>query len=137
VIENTPDNEIYRGDLYHRRPAESWSQGRVTLLGDAAHPTMPAFGQGAGMAIEDGAVLARDLGSVRDLQEADAVAGAFKTYEDKRIPRTSAIVNRARRMADVCKWKRRPALALRDAVISAVPESLWLRTYEHEHTYQL
>jgi 2-polyprenyl-6-methoxyphenol hydroxylase-like FAD-dependent oxidoreductase len=137
VIENTPDEQIFRGDLYHRRPVKSWSQGRVTLLGDAAHPTMPAFGQGAGMAIEDGAVLARELVAAGDLQGADAVASAFRRYEEQRIPRTSAIVNRARRMAELCKWKRRPALALRDTTLSAIPESLWLRTYEHEHTYRL
>lgn len=137
VIENTPDEQIFRGDLYHRRPAKTWSQGRVTLLGDAAHPTMPAFGQGAGMAIEDGAVLARELGAVKDLGDAGGVTAAFQGYEGKRIPRTSAIVNRARRMAEICKWKRGPALALREAVISAVPESRWLKTYEHEHTYQL
>jgi 2-polyprenyl-6-methoxyphenol hydroxylase-like FAD-dependent oxidoreductase len=137
VIEATPEDQIYRGDLYHRRPAKNWSEGRVTLLGDAAHPTMPAFGQGAGMAIEDAAVLARELSSVGDLRGADAVAAAFRGYEERRIPRTSGIVNRARRMADMCKWGSKPGVALRTAVISAVPERLWLRTYEHEHTYQL
>jgi 2-polyprenyl-6-methoxyphenol hydroxylase-like FAD-dependent oxidoreductase len=137
VIENTPDDQIYRGDLYHRRPVKTWSEGRVTLLGDAAHPTMPAFGQGAGMAIEDGAVLARELGSAGDLQSADDVAAALRRYEEKRIPRTSAIVTRARRMAELCKWKKKPALAVREAVVSAIPESTWLKTYEHEHTYQL
>jgi 2-polyprenyl-6-methoxyphenol hydroxylase-like FAD-dependent oxidoreductase len=109
----------------------------VTLLGDAAHPTMPAFGQGAGMAIEDGAVLARELGAVQDLGDASGVTQAFQRYEGKRIPRTGAIVNRARRMAEICKWRKGPVLALREAVISAIPESRWLKTYEHEHTYQL
>jgi 2-polyprenyl-6-methoxyphenol hydroxylase-like FAD-dependent oxidoreductase len=137
VIENTPDEQIFRGDLYHRRPAKTWSQGRVTLLGDAAHPTMPAFGQGAGMAIEDGAVLARELGAVSDLGDAGGVTQAFQRYEGKRVPRTGAIVNRARRMAEICKWRKGPVLALREAVISAIPESRWLKTYEHEHTYQL
>jgi 2-polyprenyl-6-methoxyphenol hydroxylase-like FAD-dependent oxidoreductase len=137
VIEATPEEQIYRGDLYHRLPVESWTQGRVVLLGDAAHPTMPAFGQGAGMAIEDAGVLSRELGVAGDLGDASALSAAFDRYQRQRIPRTGAIVNRARRMAKLCAWESAPALALRDAMISAVPERMWLRTYEHEHTYQL
>jgi 2-polyprenyl-6-methoxyphenol hydroxylase-like FAD-dependent oxidoreductase len=137
VIEATPEEQIYRGDLYHRLPIKRWTYGLVTLLGDAAHPTMPAFGQGAGMAIEDAAVLARELGAVADLADTGALKGAFASYEERRSPRTGSIVNRARRMANIAKWHSTPALALRETMISAVPESLWLRTYEHEHTYQL
>ncbi|HLM86055.1 MAG TPA: FAD-dependent monooxygenase [Solirubrobacteraceae bacterium] len=137
VIEATPEEQIYRGDLYHRKPVDSWRQGRVVLLGDAAHPTMPAFGQGAGMAIEDAAVLSRELGAAGDLQDASALAAAFDRYESLRIPRTSAIVDRARRMARLCAWESAPAVAMREAMIASVPQRMWLRTYEHEHTYQL
>jgi 2-polyprenyl-6-methoxyphenol hydroxylase-like FAD-dependent oxidoreductase len=137
VIEATPEEQIFRGDLYHRRPVKSWRQGRVVLLGDAAHPTMPAFGQGAGMAIEDAAVLARELGAAEDIGNAAALGSAYERYEGQRVPRTAAIVDRARKMARMCAWKSPPLVAARDAMISAVPESLWLRTYEHEHTYQL
>jgi 2-polyprenyl-6-methoxyphenol hydroxylase-like FAD-dependent oxidoreductase len=137
VIEATPEEQIFRGDLYHRLPIESWTQRRVTLLGDAAHPTMPAFGQGAGMAIEDAGVLSRELAAAGDLGDPSGLTAAFERYQQQRIPRTSAIVNRARRMAKICAWESAPALALRDTMISAVPERIWLRTYEHEHTYQL
>ena len=137
VIEATPEEQIYRGDLYHRHPVKSWRQGRVVLLGDAAHPTMPAFGQGAGMAIEDAAVLSRELGDAGSLENAAALAAAFDRYEGERVPRTAAIVDRARKMARLCAWKSRPLVAAREAMITAVPESMWLRTYEHEHTYQL
>ncbi len=137
VIEATPEEQIFRGDLYHRLPIKRWSEGRVTLLGDAAHPTMPAFGQGAGMAIEDAAVLARELGSVGGLGNGEALAAAFRAYEERRIPRTATIVNRARTMANVCTWKRPAAMFVREMLVSAVPQKAWLRTYEHEHTYQL
>ncbi len=137
VIEATPEEQIYRGDVYHRIPVKSWKQGLATLLGDAAHPTMPAFGQGAGMAIEDAAVLSGELSAVGDLSDTAALGAALERYEQQRIPRTSAIVNRARRMSKLCTWKSAPALALREAMLRAVPESMWLRTYEHEHTYQL
>ena len=49
----------------YRPPIREWSTRRVTLLGDAAHPTLPYLAQGAAMAIEDGAVLTRALGDAR------------------------------------------------------------------------
>ncbi len=53
--------QVYKWGIYDRDPIPQWSDGRVTLLGDAAHPTMPTLAQGANMAIEDGYVLARTL----------------------------------------------------------------------------
>jgi salicylate hydroxylase len=65
---------------------DHWSTDRVTLLGDAAHPTLPYLASGAAMAIEDGAVLARCL-------EAFVTAGeALKTYQDLRTDRTARVV---------------------------------------------
>jgi 2-polyprenyl-6-methoxyphenol hydroxylase-like FAD-dependent oxidoreductase len=136
VIESTPEEQIFRGDLYHRIPIKTWTQGLVTLLGDAAHPTMPAFGQGAGMAIEDAAVLAREINAGGGLDRA-SIATAFQRYEARRVPRTKAIVDRARMMAKMCTWKSTPAVLTREAMLTAVPQKVWLNTYEHEHTYQL
>lgn len=65
----------------------TWSLGRATLLGDAAHPTLPFLAQGAGMAIEDGMVLARCI----EAYEGD-LPRAFAAYEQARHGRTSAIV---------------------------------------------
>ena len=67
-------------------PAAHWSTGRVTLLGDAAHPTLPYLAQGAAMAIEDGAILTRALSM------SNSIADALKLYERNRIERTSKIV---------------------------------------------
>ncbi len=64
----------------------TWSSARVTLLGDACHPTLPFLAQGACMAIEDGVVLARAL------DENDDLAAALAGYEQARIPRTTAVV---------------------------------------------
>ena len=77
----------YKWALMHRRPLTKWSSERVTLLGDAAHPTLPFLAQGAVMAIEDGFVLARALDSERG-----DPAAALRTYEQSRIERTTRIV---------------------------------------------
>jgi len=84
-------DRYYKWALYDRDPLESWSKGRVTLLGDAAHAMLPHIGQGACMAIEDGYVLA-DLVS----QHPDNLNEALRLYERLRVPRTRRAVLEAR-----------------------------------------
>ena len=73
--------------LADRTPIRHWSKGRVTLLGDAAHPTLQSYAQGACMAIEDAVVLARCI----ELGKGD-FAAAFKRYESERVLRTARVV---------------------------------------------
>ncbi len=58
LIEATDEQAILRNDLFDRRPVRHWGSGRVTLLGDAAHPPTPNLGQGPCQALEDALVLA-------------------------------------------------------------------------------
>jgi len=81
-------DQPYRWALVGRDPLPNWTIDRVTLLGDACHPTLPFLAQGAIMAIEDGVVLARCLEATPD-----DPAGALQTYQSMRIERTTAIVN--------------------------------------------
>ena len=60
----------YKWAMLGREPLAHWSVGRVSLLGDACHPTLPFLAQGANMAIEDGMVLARCLDAYADIAEA-------------------------------------------------------------------
>jgi salicylate hydroxylase len=76
----------YKWALLGREPMKRWSVGRITLLGDACHPTLPFLAQGAGMAMEDGLVLARCLEQFGDVET------ALKRYEAARIERTGRIV---------------------------------------------
>ena len=62
IVDAADKDQCYRWSLFNRPPIADWSTQRVTLLGDAAHPTLPYLAQGAAMAIEDGAVLTRALG---------------------------------------------------------------------------
>ncbi|MEO0619186.1 MAG: FAD-dependent monooxygenase [Pseudomonadota bacterium] len=95
--------EVYRWPLYDRAPLSKWSDGRIGLLGDAAHPMLPSMAQGAAMALEDAWVLAAELHqasqkhppSLLDLNH------AFDRYTAARQPRTAAIQRRATRNLDM------------------------------------
>jgi salicylate hydroxylase len=86
IIDKADKNNCFRWSLYYRPPIENWSSQHVTMLGDAVHATLPYLAQGAAMAIEDAAVLARAL----NLRE--TVADALQLYQRNRIGRTSRIV---------------------------------------------
>jgi salicylate hydroxylase/6-hydroxynicotinate 3-monooxygenase len=79
--------EVHKWALVERDPLPRWSDGRVTLLGDACHPMMPYMAQGAATALEDAAILSRCLAGV----DADGVAEAFRRYESTRKERTARI----------------------------------------------
>jgi salicylate hydroxylase len=79
----------FKWALLGREPLERWTVGRVTLLGDAAHPTLPMMAQGANMAIEDGVVLARCLDAYGD------APAALRAYEVARRERTARLVRAA------------------------------------------
>jgi salicylate hydroxylase len=81
---------VFKWGIYDRDPLPEWTQGRVTLLGDAAHPTMPTLAQGGNMAIEDGYVLARNLA------RHDDIAKALQAYVAERQPRTSRVTLQSR-----------------------------------------
>src|SRR3954470_6793625 len=77
--------------MVDKDPLPAWSFGRVTLLGDAAHPMYPRGSNGAGQSILDASTLAYCL------QEYPEVAGAFKAYESKRLGPTTNVVLENRR----------------------------------------
>jgi salicylate hydroxylase len=81
----------YKWALYDRDPLPRWTDGRVTLLGDAAHAMLPYLAQGAAQAIEDSYVLADRLDRHRD-----NVRAGLLTYEAARLVRTSRIQLHAR-----------------------------------------
>jgi salicylate hydroxylase len=80
-------DETFRWGIYDRQPLPYWSTARTTLLGDAAHPMVPHFGQGAGQAIEDGFALAVLL---EDAKPAE-VPARLKAYEQLRLGHTSRV----------------------------------------------
>lgn len=98
--------------LADRPPLDRWSEGAVTLLGDAAHPMLPFLAQGAAQAIEDAAVLAEAVAA-----EPGDLAAAFSTYAAARRSRTSRVQVQSRRQGDIYHLGR-PASIMRDLVLS-------------------
>jgi len=80
-----PEDAIFKWALRDREPLPEWVQGRIAMLGDAAHPMTPFLGQGACLAIEDGIVLARAVA------QASTVAEAFALYEGARKQRATTV----------------------------------------------
>ncbi len=103
----------YKWALYDRDPIPAWTSGRITLLGDAAHPMLPYLGQGACQALEDGAVLANAMSSA----PSDPVA-ALAAYERIRRPRASQVVLTARARGVSNHLPSRWAALRRDAAIA-------------------
>ncbi|PWV73951.1 salicylate hydroxylase [Prauserella marina] len=119
----------YWWGLYDREPLTAWTNGRLTLLGDAAHPMLPHLGQGANQAIEDGVALAVLLAgkSRRD------VRGALRSYEEFRRPRTAKVQEGAR--ANGRRYDSQyEDLRQRDAEIASSGE---LRAWLYDHDVEL
>jgi len=96
LFELTDPEQTFKWGLFDRDPMQQWSQGRITLLGDAAHPMLQYLAQGAGMAIEDAVVLGAAL------QEANGdFAAAFQRYQSVRYLRTGRVQLTARFYGDI------------------------------------
>jgi 2-polyprenyl-6-methoxyphenol hydroxylase-like FAD-dependent oxidoreductase len=131
MVAATPLEDLVVTDIHDRPPLSSWSKGRVTLLGDAAHPMSPFMGQGANMAIEDALCLAR---SISESAEAGA---AFRAYEAERLERTTRMAKQSRQVGMMGQWENPLACWLRDRLMSVMSRFMdqqkqeqWLYGYE-------
>ncbi len=108
IIAATP--KVLRQALYDREPLPDWQMGRVVLLGDAAHPMMPFYAQGAAQSIEDAYVVAGCLAA----NAADPVA-ALARYVRLRQPRTAWMQGLSRREEELYQMTDAAAIAERNA----------------------
>ncbi len=124
LLASADSEQVLRHDVWELvRPLREFNRGRVALVGDAAHAMTPFQGQGACQAIEDAVVLAAELDRAQDRA---SLAG----YSAARVPRTTTVASRSRRVAGLIAWRSTPAVALRDALMRCgglLPEKLVVR----------
>jgi 2-polyprenyl-6-methoxyphenol hydroxylase-like FAD-dependent oxidoreductase len=114
IIEGSEEAAIHRRDLYDRDPLDRWGDGRVTLIGDAAHAMTFDIGQGAGQGIEDAVVLKRCLSENRD------VPAALRSYEEQRKKRAAHMQKLSRRVGAWGRWKNPVAVRVRNLGTRAI-----------------
>ena len=111
-VEATEDSRTFFADTYDREPADRWGEGRVTLLGDAAHPMTWNRGQGASQGVEGAVLLAKQLA-----QGGDDPVAALRAWEAQRIPRTSKFVKGSRQSGKTEQAEKGPVCMLRNAAL--------------------
>jgi len=125
VVERVDRDQCFRWALNNREPSLRWSSARITMLGDAVHATLPYMAQGAAMAIEDAAVLARMLAESGPLSE------RLRRYEAHRAPRTARVVRESTEMGEL--YHITDAQAMREAFVArdiARSRNEWLYPYD-------
>ncbi|MEW8971695.1 MAG: FAD-dependent monooxygenase [Mesobacillus sp.] len=131
AIDSTDEEHILIHEIFDRKPIKKWHEGRVTLLGDAAHPMLPNLGQGGAQAMEDALMLARYL--KRFPQDVEQV---LSHYEQVRIPRVAKIVEGSRMMARMMQLENPLAIKARNQLLRKMPDELkikrldWILGYE-------
>jgi 2-polyprenyl-6-methoxyphenol hydroxylase-like FAD-dependent oxidoreductase len=121
TIAATVDGQLLKTELFDRPPSRVWGRGRITLLGDAAHPMTPHMGQGGAQALEDAVVLGRCVA------ESTTVEKALRDYERARIKRANMFVRGSRAANDLAKLDNPLACRARDAFVRTIPD--WLVSY--------
>ena len=105
-------------ELFQRDALPAWGTGRITLLGDAAHPMLPHTGQGAAQALEDAVALGLVLAPHNDVEP------ALRRYERVRSQRTHRVVKLGPRIARVTTTRNPLVKLLRTAAVRWLPESV-------------
>jgi 2-polyprenyl-6-methoxyphenol hydroxylase-like FAD-dependent oxidoreductase len=116
--------------LCDRDPVENWIDGRVVLLGDAAHPMMQYFAQGACMAIEDAASLSHALGTIADIDQ------ALLHYQDRRLLRTARVQLQSREIGFHIYHAAGAHALLRNAIMGAKSQEEWHDSLDWLYAYR-
>jgi salicylate hydroxylase len=117
----------FRWGLYDREPLARWTHGRLTLLGDAAHPMLPHAGQGANQAIEDAVALAALLARA----DRASTPRALRLYEKLRREHTAGVQQKSR--SNGARYEAAGDLAARDAALALqYRERTWIWNHDAE-----
>ncbi|MEM9089309.1 MAG: FAD-dependent monooxygenase [Cyanobacteria bacterium P01_F01_bin.53] len=137
ILERMSEGAIYRDDIYDRPPlGKDWGQGRVTLIGDAAHPVLPNLGQGGCMAVEDAFELVKQLsGNLAAAGKETSVPVLLRQFEASRSDRVARIHAISRQVGQLGQLEGRIGCFLRNWLYRLTPTKLadqqfkWLFDY--------
>lgn len=119
ILAATRDEQLLWNDIVDIAPLKKFAYDRVLLLGDAAHATTPNMGQGACQAIEDAAVLLDEWEN--NPLRPDLI---FQRFEQRRLPRTTMIVNRSWSIGKMAQWENQLLIRLRNWAFRNTPASV-------------
>jgi len=121
IIEATPRENIIRSDIFDLKPITKWWNGRVALLGDAAHATTPNLGQGGCQAVEDAYVIAKCL------KEKSSIEKAFEQYQNIRYEKALHVVNMSWSFGKMTNIGNPILQSLRNGFMRIMPESMAIK----------
>ncbi|WP_249872348.1 FAD-dependent monooxygenase [Oceanobacillus saliphilus] len=101
-----------RWPMYDRNPIDNWTDGNITLMGDAAHPMLQYLAQGACQALEDASYLTDTV-----LKHGDDFKSAFLEYQQERLPRTAYVQRSARSWGEIIHTENPTATLLRNVIL--------------------
>jgi 2-polyprenyl-6-methoxyphenol hydroxylase-like FAD-dependent oxidoreductase len=127
ILKLTRSEDLLWGDILDLKPIARFAFDKIVLMGDAAHATTPNMGQGACLAIEDSAVLANCI------EDYETVDEAFKQFEQKRIKRTTKIVNGSWALGKAAQLENPLLISLRNAAVRLTPSSVAERQVKFIH----
>jgi salicylate hydroxylase len=127
LLEKAP--EWRRWPLFDCEPLKRWTSGNVALLGDAAHPMLPFFAQGAAQSIEDAGALGAAF------RGAPSITRAFANYERSRVARAARVQSASRRQGVIYHLPG-PAGLLRDMALRALPQEAIAARFDWLYTYK-
>lgn len=123
IIERGKDWKLWV--LCDREPVSNWADGRVALLGDAAHPMLQYFAQGACMAMEDAVALSHSIE-----QSGADIGTALRDYQDRRYLRTARVQLQSRQIGEHIYHPAGAHAALRNALMRAKGQDDWYDSLE-------
>jgi FAD-dependent urate hydroxylase len=127
LIDEADDSAILRTDIRDIDPLASWTTGRVTLLGDAAHAMTPNLGRGAGEGIEDAVVLAGTLA------DRGLTSEALAAYDARRRPANAPLQHRSRELGELAGRSNPVVVTVREFVMARIAGPKMKQATEREY----